>query len=297
MSIVEKAAEKLKGLRSDPQAQMRVDAASEATPQPAASAIERLQELPRNGAEPADAAAPWHVDLTVLERMGYLPANNDGGGRLRDELRRIKRPLLARALGRMANVPAHANRIVVTSAAPGEGKTFTAVNLAMSLAREPDFEVLLVDGDIPKYCMTRAFGLTGKPGLMDVLASDRMDPAEVIVRTDVPNLMVVPAGEAHPLTSELFGSRRMEDVLKAFGGGNRRRLMIFDSSPLLATSESQVLVSYMGQVVVVVAARRTRQQSLNAALQCMSDSQYVGLILNMSQLSASENHYDSGYGY
>ncbi len=249
-------------------------------------------------AEPrTEASEPWHVDLMLLERMGYLPANDGGVGRLRDELRRIKRPLLANVMGRGTNIPDHANRIVVTSASSGEGKTFTTLNLAMSMAREPDFEVLLVDGDIPRCSITHALGLKGRPGLMEALADERRDPSEVIVHTDIPNLMVVPAGEAHPLTAELFGSRRMEDVLKAFSARNRRRLILFDSSPLLATSESQVLASYMGQVVVVVASRRTRQQALNAALQLLHDSQYVALVLNMSQLPSSEDHYDDGYGY
>src|SRR6185437_9441789 len=116
---------------------------------------------------------------------------------------------------------------------------FTAVNLALGLAREPDFEVLLVDGDVPKSDITRTLGLEDSPGLMDVLADERCKPADIIVRTDVPNLLVVPAGKRHALAAELFGSLRMEYVLEEFGGRNRRRLVVFDSSPLLATSESQ----------------------------------------------------------
>jgi protein-tyrosine kinase len=131
---------------------------------------------------------------------------------------------------------------------------------------------------------------------MDVLVDERRHPAEVIVRTDVPNLLVVPVGERHPLTAELFGSLRMEYVLEELGGRNLHRLVVFDSSPLLATSESQVLASHMGQVVVVIAAGHTGQHAVNSALQSLNDSQYVGLILNMSCLPASENHYDNYYG-
>ncbi len=297
MSIVEKAAEKLKALRSEPQVSPpsapELDTIS---PHPAPT-VQRLMERGRAADQPPEAASLWHVDQMALERMGFLPANGDGDRRLADEMRRIKRPLLANVTRKGVKAVAHAERIVVTSAAPGEGKSFTAVNLALSLAREPDFEVLLVDGDIAKSNITRAFGLDGRPGLMDVLADERRPPAEVIVRTDVPNLLLVPAGKPCPLVGELFGSRRMEAVLEVFGGPNRRRLVVFDSSPLLATSESQVLASYMGQVVVVVAAGRTRQQALNSSLQSLSDSQYIGLILNMSHLPTSENHYDCGYGY
>lgn len=297
MNIVEKAAEKLKALRPEQQVSARIAPMSEAVSPPPAPTVERLQERSQTVEQPPEAVAQYHVDQTVLKRMGYLPANHDGDDRLRDELRRIKRPLLANVTGKSAKAPDHAQRIMVTSARPGEGKTFTALNLALSLAREPDFEVLLVDGDIPKSSLTRAFGLDGRPGLMDVLDNDKRHPESVIVRTDVPNLQVVPVGTRHPLTAELFGSRRMKDVLEEFGGRNPRRLMIFDSSPLLATSESPVLASYMGQVVVVVAASQTRQQALDAALESLNDSQYVGLILNMSQLPASESYYDSGYGY
>src|SRR5699024_10495162 len=103
----------------------------------------------------------------------------------------------------------------------------------------------------------------------DVLLHKECRPEEVIVRTDMPNLMLVPAGERHPLTSELFGGRRMEHVLQAWESPHRQRLLVFDSSPLLATSESQVLASRMGQVVMVVAAGRTRRQELKTALQAI----------------------------
>jgi protein-tyrosine kinase len=291
MSIVEKAVEKLKTLQPELLASPSVEAVAPHS----ASTIERLSGRAR--AEQATESAPlWHVDQMALERAGLLPAGNEANDRLADELRRVKRPLMDNAIGNGTKVLAHAGRIVVTSAVPGEGKTFTALNLALSLARELDFEVLLVDGDIPKSHITRVLGLSGRPGLMDVLVDERRHPAEVIVRTDVPNLLVVPVGERHPLTAELFGSLRMEYVLEELGGRNLHRLVVFDSSPLLATSESQVLASHMGQVVVVIAAGHTGQHAVNSALQSLNDSQYVGLILNMSCLPASENHYDNYYG-
>ena len=291
MSIVEKAVEKLKTLQPELLASPSVEAVAPHS----ASTIERLSGRAR--AEQATESTPlWHVDQMALERAGLLPAGNEANDRLADELRRVKRPLMDNAIGNGTKVLAHAGRIVVTSAVPGEGKTFTALNLALSLARELDFEVLLVDGDIPKSHITRVLGLSGRPGLMDVLVDERRHPAEVIVRTDVPNLLVVPVGERHPLTAELFGSLRMEYVLEELGGRNLHRLVVFDSSPLLATSESQVLASHMGQVVVVIAAGHTGQHAVNSALQSFNDSQYVGLILNMSCLPASENHYDNYYG-
>ena len=295
MSIVEKAAEKLKALPAEsptaPQA--------EAAPLHTAPTVERLQDRTRVGDRPADRpaepAATYHLDRLALKRKGLLPADNDADGRLADELRRIKRPLLNNAMGKGAETFARGNRILVTSAEAGEGKTFAAVNLALSLAREADFEVLLVDGDIPKSDITQVLGLDGKPGLMDVVADEQLVPAEVIIRTDVPNLLVVPAGKYHPLAAELFRSRRMEYVMDELGGRNRRRLLVFDSAPLLVTTESHVLASHMGQVVVMVAAGRTRQQALNTAVQSLSELQFIGLVLNMSRLPPTEDYFKRSY--
>ncbi len=297
MSIVEKAAEKLKALPAEPQEQPAAPAAAQRpAPMPTAPTVERLQERARVPEQPIETTALWHVDLAALKSRGWLPADLEAELQIANELRRIKRPLLDNAMGKGAETFVRGKRILVTSAQPAEGKTFTAVNLALSLARETDFEVLLVDGDIPKSDITRVLGLSDKPGLMDVLADEKRIPAEVIVRTDVPNLLVVPAGQRHPLAAELFRSRRMEYVLDELGGRNPRRLLVFDSSPLLATAESQVLAAHMGQVVMVVAAGRTRRQAVFAALKSLNDYQYVGLVLNMSRLSASEGYYNRDYG-
>ncbi|HLI18386.1 MAG TPA: AAA family ATPase [Rhodanobacteraceae bacterium] len=296
MSIVEKAAEKLKSLQPEPPAPRLEEPEVAVLPRVEGPTVERLQERIRTVDEPAGKAGqPWHVDQHALQRAGLLPVEDEAGGRLADEVRRAKRPLLDN-LGRAdMNGPARAERIMVTSSVPGEGKTFTAVNLALSLAREPDFEVLLIDADIPKSDITRVLGLEGKPGLMELLADERLRPANVVVQTDVPNLLVLPAGERHPLAAELFGGQRMEYALEALGVRDRRRLLVFDSSPLLATPESQVLASRMGQIVMVVAAGCTRHHEVNSALNSLTASQYIGLLLNMSRLPAIENHHYSHY--
>lgn len=258
--------------------------------------VERLQDRAWASDEPAAGTAPpWHIDQRALQRAGLLPMEDSSMGRLADEVRRVKRPLLDNVGGKCANPLDHAQRIVVTSAVPGEGKTFTAMNLALSLASEPDFEVLLVDGDVPKSDITRVLGLEGRPGLMEVLADEQRRPADVVVRTDIPNLLVVPAGKRHPLAAELFGGRRMEYMLKGWCGHGRQRLLVFDSSPLLATPESQTLVSHMGQVLVVVSAGHTRRHEVASALDSLDGSQYVSLLLNMSRLPATESHYYSHY--
>ena len=285
MSIVEKAVQKLKNLPA-------AEPAPEAAPSHAGSTVERLRERARVADQPTETEAPWHLDLAALKRIGLLPADAEAEQRLADELRGVKRTLLANAVDAGTETLVHGNRIMLTSAEAGEGKTFATVNLALSLARETDFEVLLIDGDIPKSDITSVFGLSGRPGLMDVLADESRAAADVIMRTDVPNLLVLPAGERHPLAAELFRSRRMEHVLDELQGRNKRRLLVFDSSPLLATSESQVLASQMGQVVLVIAASRTRRQEVTSALRRLSAMQYVGLLLNMSRVPDGENYYN-----
>ena len=294
MSIVEKAAEKLRTQR--PAEQPGLPQVEEVVETPTAPTVERLQEqrhaVRRNVAD-GDVV---HVDLDALMRAGLLPSQDEASGRLSNEVRRAKLPLLNNATGKSAKVPEFADRIVVTSAVPGEGKTFTTINLALSLAREPDFEVVLLDADIPKSDVTRTFGLQGYPGLMDILADESRRTADVILRTDVPNLFLVPAGQRNPLAAELFGGRRMSQVLEDLGANSKQRLLVFDSSPLLATPEARVLASQMGQVVVVVGAGHTRRYELKSALEGLGDSQYVGLILNKSRLPAIENPYYGYYG-
>lgn len=293
MSIVEKAAEKLTA-RQATSAGEYIELSSESTPAPVAAAtVERLQDRVRVVHAPTAEIPAWHVHTEVLKRAGLVPTEAEAASLLADELRRIKRPLLMNATGKGIKGLTRSTRIMVSSAVPGEGKTFTALNLAFSLAQERDFEVLLVDGDVPKSDITRVLKLDDRQGLMDVLADDTLQPADAIVRTDVPNLSVVPVGRRRELVTELFGSRRMEYVLEELGGHNPQRLMLFDSAPLLATSEAQVLASHVGQLVMVVAAGRTQESELKSALQYLGESQYVGLVLNMSRLPASESHYYS----
>jgi exopolysaccharide/PEP-CTERM locus tyrosine autokinase len=294
MNLVEKAAEKLRNRAPEPVAPAPVHADPDPAPERVAArtatTVERLQER-APAAEPTAVATapPWPVDYGRLKQLGILPAGNDAAARLANELRRAKRPLLDNTNGKRPNPPPRADRIGVTSAVPGEGKTFMALNLAMSLAHEPDFEVLLVDGDVPKSDVTHILGLQDRPGLMDVLGNVRMHPETVVVRTDIPNLSVIPVGKPHPLTAELFGSQRMAFVLEQLTSVRRRRLVVFDSSPLLATPEAPILAAHMGQIVMVVGAGRTSREEVKAALASLGESQFVGMILNKSHLPPGES--------
>lgn len=296
MSIVEKAVEKLKIAHPDEPATLRSEPGFEPVvlQASAASTIERLRDRTRITHGPAVEVPPWHVNMADLKRAGILPEDEKVAFRLAHELRHVKRPVIANVTGQGSKRVENSHLIMVASALPGEGKTFTALNLALSLAKEIDFEVLLVDADVPKSDVTRILKLESREGLMDVLLDETRQPAEVILHTDVPNLSVVPVGKRSSLTAELFGSARMDYVLREFLGPGRRRLVLFDSSPLLATADAQTLATYMGQVILVVAAGRTERQTVESALQTLGDSRCVGLVLNMSRLPGRENYY---YGY
>ncbi len=235
--------------------------------------------------------APRHdLDLGRLRSMGYLtPEDSDGA--LAEQYRIIKRPLLMNAFGRGAVPIEGGNLIMVTSSLPGEGKTFTTFNLAMSMAMELDHTVLVVDADIVKPTLTELAGLKGRPGLTDVLASDSVGVGDVIARTNVPKLRIIPAGKAHPNSSELLASQAMRTLMEELAERYPDRVVLFDTPPLLAASQASILTYLVGQVVVVVEAGRTPQPVVKEALGLVDSSKAVGLVLNKSHERGSGDYY------
>lgn len=217
------------------------------------------------------------VDLAQLRRMGMAPPGDQSI--LSDEIRMIKRPLIDNAFssaGRIAN----SNLIMVTSAGPNDGKTFVASNLAMSMASDHGVRVLLVDADIAHPSVPATFGFEASRGLIDVVDNPKVDLADVLVRTTIENLTILPAGRNVPVASELLASPKMahfvNDIAKRYGD----RIVIFDSPPLLARSEASVLARHVGQVVFVIEAERTTRSAINDALRLVDQSKFVGLVLN-----------------
>ena len=125
---------------------------------------------------------------------------------------------------------------MVTSAVPGEGKTYTAVNLALSMAQERDTTVLLVDCDVTKQGVSRMLGVEKRrPDFIDLLASDSMSIGDVLVKTDVPGLVMLPAGRPHEYITEMVASKRMQSVMEEFATRYNDRIVIFDAPPMLST--------------------------------------------------------------
>jgi receptor protein-tyrosine kinase len=223
-----------------------------------------------------------HVSQQDLIRDGLL-ATLDQAVPVADEFRRIKRPLISNVMDKRLKGSAFQNVIMITSPLPRAGKTFCAVNLAVSIALERDLSVLLVDADVAKPHVTRAFGLEGRPGLIDLLVDETADINPMLVQTDLNDVQVLPAGRSHPQATELLASDRMSRIVRDMAGRYSDRVIVFDSPPLLITSEAQAIASQVGQVVIVVEAGRTSHQELQHTVELLNEEAALSVILNKSR--------------
>jgi exopolysaccharide/PEP-CTERM locus tyrosine autokinase len=236
------------------------------------------------------------LDLARMREMGLVTA---AGGRtsLLEDFRIIKRPLLQRAFAERRPGDNPGNLIMLTSSLPGEGKTYSAINLAMSIAMELDHTVLLVDADVARPSILRTLGLPAQRGLMDLLVDDKLDMGEVMLRTNVDTLSILPAGTSTPRATELLASSTMSNLVNEIANRYPDRIVIFDSPPLLLTSESRVLASHMGQIVLVVEAQTTTQHAVKEALSQLEGMKNVNLIYNKTRdIPGIEETYDYHYG-
>ena len=197
-----------------------------------------------------------------------------------DEFRIIKRPLLENAQGTSAAPVQRGNLIMVSSALPGEGKTFCATNLAISMAMELDHSVLLVEADVLRPTVLERLGLPASKGLMDVLTNPDLDLADVLLKTNIPKLTLLPAGTASSRSTELLASAAMDKLLDELANNYSDRIIIFDTPPLLPTTESRVLATKMGQVVMVVEAGQTALDTVRQAFATVENCPVVMSMLN-----------------
>ncbi len=229
------------------------------------------------------------IDREMLRAAGLAPLPS-AERRLTSEYRALKRGLLAFMARRGAN-PESGNSIMVASAMPGEGKTFTALNLAVSLAAERDGTVVLVDADSAKHHLSSVLGIDGERGLLDVLSDSKLSFADVMYRTAVPGLHGVAAGQASEASTELIASARMSQALQELLREEPRAIVLFDSSPLLLTTDSRALADAVGQVLLVVRADSTPRASVMEAIAALGDGHQIGLVLNEYQGTALQQSY------
>jgi Mrp family chromosome partitioning ATPase len=183
---------------------------------------------------------------------------------------------------------------MMASALPGDGKTFTSINLALSMARERDTSVVLIDADVAKPHISRIFGVDKEMGLLEALADSTIDVESLILPTDVRGLSILPSGRPNENATELMSSGRMTEIVTRIISRDRSRIALFDSSPLLASSESRALAAVVGQVVLVVRAGRTPRQAVLDSITSLGDGKSIGLVLNQGRSGLAEGPY--GYG-
>jgi protein-tyrosine kinase len=234
------------------------------------------------------------INLAKLHQLGMITPDQ-GKTLAAQEFRGIKRSLIQNAFIKGDGAIHHGNLIMLTSALPKEGKTFCAINLAMSIATEMDHTVLLVDADVARPSVLLTLGLKSAVGLMDILLDEELDLADVMIKTNVDTLKILPAGTGHRHATELLASQAMSSLLNEIANRYPDRIVIFDSPPLLPTTEARVLASQMGQIVMVVEAETTTQHAVKEALRQIETCAHVSLVYNKAKAFSGGTNY--GYGY
>jgi protein-tyrosine kinase len=263
--------------------------------EPAPRLVPDAAPVPQPEAEPefrrsALTGGEQPVDRARLRDGGFIDPDAPGGP-LTEEFRIVKRQLL-RGIEEGGD---KGRTILVCSASPDEGKTFCALNLALSLAAERDFEVLLVDGDFPKPEILPILGIEGEAGMVDALADPSIDPEALIIRTDVPGLAVLPAGKRVAEVPELLASERTRALLSRLA--RPRRIILFDTPPALMASPATVLASHAGQLLMVVRADQTTESDLREAVGLLSACDNIRLLLNGTGFAVTGRRFGSYYGY
>ncbi len=237
------------------------------------------------------------LNLDAIGASGLLTPHSVRS-QLADEFRVIKRPLIANAMAKGVAPIANGNLIMITSALPGEGKSFSAINLAISIAMELDNTVMLVDADVARPSVLNMLGLPPAPGLLDVVSRESVDISDVLLKTNIEKLSILPSGTQHPRATELLASDAMIRLLDDMASRYSDRIIVFDSPPLLLTTESRALASHMGQIVLVVNAENTVQSAVKQAIATIDACPVKMLLLNQARQASSDGYgYGYGYGY
>ncbi|MFT5756244.1 MAG: protein-tyrosine kinase [Alteromonadaceae bacterium] len=242
-----------------------------------------------------------HVSPTLkinkddLLKRGYL-IKSDERKNIKDELRPIKRKLLDNAFGKASKMLNFSNLIMVTSARPNEGKTFVAINLALSIALEQDKTVLLIDADVLRPSICRELGFDERLGLTEYLSGEVNQISDVLNNTNIEKLKVISAGKSHHLSNELLASERMISLAKELATRYPDRVVIFDCPPLLGISETYVLADLVGQAVIVVEESKTYIEEVKKATQNLNEDLAIGLVINKAISSHQDMYGYYGYG-
>jgi protein-tyrosine kinase len=244
-----------------------------------------------------DPAKLVKVDRDLLRANGFIVPGAPPTS-LSEEFRLIKRQLLLSALGGPGGTAIERGQLIlICSAHPNEGKTFSSVNLALSMASETEIEVVLVDADVAKPEILSTLGLPGGPGLMDALANPTLDVEELLIHTDIANLSVLPAGLQTNNDTELLASERTGKLIDRLIENKPRRIILFDSAPALAASPASVLALHVGQCVIVVRADQTTESALRDTMSLLDACPRLQFMLNGVSYSGTNRKFGSYYGF
>ena len=272
---------------------------------PEPTAVEAPRPAPQPVPEPArpvftaPRAVPTgdevEINRNVLAANGFIVPGAPMTA-LAEEFRLLKHQLLSDIEAAKKQSEEKRRAVLVCSSQPKEGKTFSAINLALSLAGEKDVEVLLVEADFLKPETLALLGIPGGPGFVDALLDPDVDPESHIIRTDVPGLSVLPAGAKSNNVPELLASDRCREVLARLVAGNQRRIILFDSPPVLMASHATVLAGLVGRALVVVRADKTTEADLREAIGLLQGCE-ISLILNGAGIAVTGRKFGSYNGY
>jgi len=256
--------------------------------------VEGVTTKVNSGSSIMSSKTNLNINFDKLCEAGYLTPDQSNQV-LTDEYRVIKRPLLKNAFGRGVVPIANGNVIMVSSALPGEGKTFTSFNLAISMALEKDTTVLLVDSDLTKPGLSKLLNIHKLPGLGDYLVDGNVNLSNVILRTNLKRLSVLPAGKCGEDTTEMLASQKLKDVIEELASRYSDRIVIFDLPPIMVTTHAEVMLENAGQSVLVIEEGKTQQHIVKAAVSKMKEDSVVGLLLNKCATTHKSTYYGS-YG-
>jgi protein-tyrosine kinase len=304
MSTIEKALEKLKQHQANPSDSLGTSVAIPSENEAATQLTTFGVEIPETALSAArqeragDANSVknmLNIDLQSLSDRNFVSVATERR-LIYEEYRVIKRKLINNAFGSLSSTLKNPNLIMVSSSRPGEGKTFTSVNLALSIALEQDKTVLLIDSDVLRPNVSRTLQISAPVGLTDYLSKDDVQVGDIMCSTNIDRLKIITAGMPHHLSTELLASDKMKELVEEFASRYPDRIVIFDAPPLLGVNETSVLAAMCGQAVIVLEENKTKLAELEKALTLLPPDIAVGFVINKAYYSRDKG-YGYGYGY
>jgi protein-tyrosine kinase len=232
-----------------------------------------VSPVPQHSDEPPSVYRPAPVDAAIMERNRVLLRIPDVG------ISRAYKILRTRVLHRLA--ANNWNTLGITGTAAGEGKTLTAVNLALALAQDVNTSVFLVDTDLQRPQVGAYLGMTYDYGLTDYLQG-HAKLEQIIYDIGVKRLAIVPNATSVENSSELLGSPRMAEFVNALDVQAPRRIVVFDMPPLMVTDDVLAFAPRVDSFLLVVSQGQTARRTLSNAKEVLTELNLMGVVLNRS---------------